>query len=217
LFFQLLKLYPDVYRNNFDKRRVHCPTLKTVVMKFLQNFFAVLIIGLFSFSSCNKRPNEIKTCDNYLTTVIYILTPIDGGDIIELKFNDPDGDGGVEPTIATGNLVKNTVYNGTISILFEYESFVDDITEEIAEEGRYHQFFYIPSETELLIEYTDFDLDGYPIGIATKITTGDIGRGSLTITLQHEPNKTADGVSSGDIESSEGETDIEVIFPITIQ
>ncbi|HBK71516.1 MAG TPA: type 1 periplasmic binding fold superfamily protein, partial [Flavobacteriaceae bacterium] len=35
--------------------------------------------------------------------------------------------------------------------------------------------------------------------------------------LRHEPNKSASGVSDGDITNAGGETDIEVIFNITVQ
>ena len=40
---------------------------------------------------------------------------------------------------------------------------------------------------------------------------------SYTITLRHEPAKTATGVSGGDITNAGGETDIEVVFDVTVE
>ena len=69
----------------------------------------------------------------------------------------------------------------------------------------------------MTFEYTDADDNGNPIGILTTLTTGEVGSGNLRIVLRYGPNKNADGVFSGDITNAGGETDIEVVFPITIQ
>ena len=37
-----------------------------------------------------------------------------------------------------------------------------------------------------------------------------MGHGQFTVTLRHEPDKSAQGVSAGDITNAGGETDIEV-------
>jgi hypothetical protein len=65
--------------------------------------------------------------------------------------------------------------------------------------------------------YDDMDGSGNPIGVANTYLTGDAGSGTFTVTLRHEPNKTAAGVADGDITNAGGETDIEVEFPVTIQ
>jgi hypothetical protein len=41
--------------------------------------------------------------------------------------------------------------------------------------------------------------------------------GSLTIILRHEPDKSAPGVSEGDIANAGGETDIQLNFELIIQ
>ncbi|MFT7376933.1 MAG: hypothetical protein ACI88Z_000758, partial [Sphingobacteriales bacterium] len=56
-----------------------------------------------------------------------------------------------------------------------------------------------------------------PLGLQTTITTTDVGNGTLTVILRHEPNKSASGVANGDISNAGGETDIEVTFNITVQ
>ena len=42
-------------------------------------------------------------------------------------------------------------------------------------------------------------IDGNPVGLATSLTTGAAGSGTYTIHLEHEPEKSASGVASGDI------------------
>jgi hypothetical protein len=41
--------------------------------------------------------------------------------------------------------------------------------------------------------------------------------GNLTITLIHEPDKFAEGVSGGNIENAGGSTDAEVVFPVIVE
>jgi hypothetical protein len=116
-----------------------------------------------------------------------------------------------------GTLSANTVYTGSIELLNEAESPAEDITEEVQEEDDEHQFFFQSTISELVVSYTDQDEDGNPVGLNTSITTGAPDSGSLTLTLRHEPVKDAAGVSAGDITNAQGETDIEVTFPIDVQ
>ena len=46
--------------------------------------------------------------------------------------------------------------------------------------------------------------------------TGNSGYGAFTITLRHEPNKSGMNVNTGDITNAGGETDVQVIFDITV-
>lgn len=99
----------------------------------------------------------------------------------------------------------------------EVETPRENITTEIQEEDEEHQFFFQSNVDDLTIAYTDQDDDGNPVGLNTSLTTGEPSSGSITIILRHEPNKTASGVSSGDIANAGGETDIEVVFPIDVE
>jgi hypothetical protein len=108
-----------------------------------------------------------------------------------------------------------------LELLNELEDPAEDITLEVAEEELEHQFFYetlFPTElSDVNIAYNDLDEEGNPIGLSTVLTTGEMGSGTITVTLRHEPNKDAAGVSSGDIANAGGETDIEVTFNVEIQ
>ena len=192
-------------------------TLKSnKVNKSLLLLTLVLTISL-TFSACDKDDPEVPNEEELITTLSYSLTPTGGGTAISLSFQDLDGDGGNAPTIVGGTLTANQTYTGAIALLNESESPAEDITAEIQEEDEDHQFFFQSSISGLTVGYNDQDADGNPIGLSSTLTTGATGSGTLTITLRHEPSKSASGVSDGDIANAGGETDIEVTFPIDVQ
>ena len=188
----------------------------------------LLALGVFSMlfiTSCEKdEPDDpiIPNEQEVITTLNYTLVP-DAGEYptVVLSFRDLDGDGGNEPIISDGILVSGVTYLGSMELLNELEDTAEDITLEVAEEELEHQFFYetsFPTElSDFNIAYTDEDEEGNPIGLSTVLTTGEMGSGTITVTLRHEPNKDAAGVSSGDITNAGGETDIEVTFNVEIQ
>ncbi len=91
-----------------------------------------------------------------------------------------------------------------------------NLTGEILSEGDKHQFFFNSTITGLTVSYDDRDSTNNPIGLSNKLHTSASGSGVLKVTLKHEPNKSAAGVSSGDMTNAGGETDAEISFPITV-
>ena len=180
---------------------------------------ASIFISLLAFISCSDDPDDpvIENEEEVITTLTYTLTPAEGGSAVVLSYVDLDGDGSNEPTITNGTLSAETIYSGALALLNETESPAESITEEIAEEDKDHQFFFETTVTGLTVEYTDFDGDGNPVGLSTFLTTGAAGSGNLTVTLKHEPDKSASGVSDGDMTNAGGETDISVTWAITVE
>ncbi len=172
---------------------------------------------LFLLSSCSKDDPIIPNEEEVITTLIYSLTPDSGGAVVELKFVDLDGEGGDAPVITTADLNSNTSYTGSVRLLNEQLSPAENITAEIQEEDEDHQFFYQSTVAGMIISYDDVDGNNQPVGISTMLQTGDAGSGMLTITLRHEPNKSASGVVISDPSNAGGETDIEIRFPINVQ
>ena len=166
--------------------------------------------------SCDKSDPVIPNEEELITTVTYTLTS-STGEKVELNFKDLDGDGGQAPVITTGKLKPNTTYTGELKLLNETESPAENITLEIEEEALEHQFFFQVSGANATVTYKDQDTGGNPLGLRSEVKTGAVSTGQLTITLRHEPNKTASGVSQGNIANAGGETDIEVTFPLTIE
>ena len=177
----------------------------------------LLTAVLLLITSCSKDDPEVPNEEEIITTLNYVLTPTSGGIPVSMTFQDLDGDGGNPPSITGGTLATNTTYNGTLTLLNETATPVEDITEEIEEEGVEHQFFFSSSLATLSVNYNDVDMNNNPVGLTTVVQTGAPVTGDLTITLRHEPNKNAAGVISGDITNAGGETDIEVTFPISVQ
>ncbi|HHB78652.1 MAG TPA: hypothetical protein ENK85_05410 [Saprospiraceae bacterium] len=187
-------------------------------MSNFKAFLATFVVATLLITSCKKDkdpviPNE----EEVITTLKYTLTPAGGGTPVVLSFQDLDGDGGNAPVITGGTLEANQTYTGDMVLLNEQENPVDNITEEIHEENKDHQFFFQTTIPGIKVSYTDSDADGHPVGLQTTLKTGDAGSGMLKITLRHQPDKSATGVPQGEITNAGGETDIEVEFDVTVQ
>lgn len=187
-------------------------------MKKSYFFYILILFHSILLSNCGKSDPEIPNEEELITTLKYTLTPAAGGNPVIFSFKDLDGDGGNAPVIATGILAANTSYLGNLELLNELTQPVTNITEEIRTEGTAHQFFFRLSGGLIsTIQYDDSDTDGRPLGIKTKLSTSSVSAGSLTITLRHEPDKSAQGVANGDITNAGGETDIEITFNVQVQ
>lgn len=185
------------------------------------NIFQVLLAALFIFSLSNcgdDEPVEPPIPEELITTVNVRFAPTTGT-AVTMKFYDADGeDGPTNPVITGGTLKSNTEYAVSMELLNESETPAEDVTEEIEELDKEHQFFFqVSSALNLTHSYSDQDGDGNPVGISSTMTTGAASTGKLTVTLRHEPNKSASGVSGGDITNAAGETDIEVAFDVVIE
>lgn len=180
--------------------------------------YALSLAGIASIAfSCEKDP-VIPNQEELITTLIYTLTPLAGGQPVMLTFRDLDGDGGDPPVITSDNLQSNTQYAGVVTLLNESVQPAEKISEEILDEATDHQFFYEFYDNALAsATYADMDSLGYPLGLETVVSTGDPSQGKLRITLRHLPEKDQPGVDNGQITNAGGDTDIEVIFDIRIQ
>ncbi len=187
-------------------------------MKYIK-IICLFFLGSTILFGCKKEkktviPNE----EELITTLRYNLVPSGGGATVQFTFTDLDGDGGNAPAVVGGTLMANTTYNGSIELLNETETPAEDITLEVQEEDEEHQFFFESLDgLAATMNYADQDGNGQPLGLKSTLVTSGASSGKVRIILRHEPNKTAQGVSGGDITNAGGETDIEVEFPVTIQ
>ena len=176
-------------------------------------FNLILFISLVAVG-CNSEDPFISNEDELITTVIYTLTPVAGGDPVVFSFQDLDGEGSTPPVIINGTLNANTVYNGELSLLNETTTPPEDIGAEVGEESEDHQFFFA-HEGSLAINvlYADTDTNGDPLGLLTTLETGVASAGELVITLKHLPKKP----NNGTLADAGGVSDVEVVFSVTIQ
>lgn len=186
----------------------------------MKNFklLAIALIAVSTFTACDKDDDEIILPVNeeeLITTVKLTLTG--GGQVVTLTSKDLDGDGPNAPVVTvSNNLAANTTYTGQVEFLNELESPAEDITTEVEEEGADHQIFYQTLAALGTFAYTDVDANGKPIGLTFTYTTSNAASGDLTVTLRHLPNKSAAGVSAGNIANAGGSTDAEVVFPVVV-
>lgn len=175
-------------------------------------FLSVLIT-----TSCSNDDNPPVNEEELITTVAVTFTG--GGQTITFTSRDLDGNGPNDPVITqtVGNLQNGVTYTGSVSFLNELENPAEDITEEVAEEAEDHQVFYQITNNLGTFAYTDLDADAKPIGLTFNFTANNSGTGDLVVTLKHLPNKSANGVASGDITNAGGETDATVTFPLIVQ
>ena len=192
-------------------------------MKNLKQLSLILLASIV-FTACSNdddgsnNPVPVNE-EEVITTLTATLTPVGGGADITLQKQDLDGDG-PDPAVVTvsSTLAINTTYNVSLILLNETESPAENINEEIEEEDEDHQFFYQASNNVATFAYVDFDANGNPVGLQFTLTTTDVAaNGNITVTLRHEPSKTATGVSGGDIANAGGETDIQAVFPVVVQ
>ena len=176
---------------------------------------ALLVIPVIFSTSCSNDDAPVNE-EEVITTVTTTL--VGGGQTITLTSRDLDGDGPNAPVITvSGNLTAGTTYTGSTTFLNELESPAEDITVEVEEEGADHQVFYQLPSSIGTVPYTDTDANGRPIGLNFTLVAGTSGStGTLTVTLRHLPNKTASGVSGGDITNAGGNTDAAVSFSVAV-
>ncbi|HMZ49884.1 MAG TPA: type 1 periplasmic binding fold superfamily protein, partial [Flavobacteriales bacterium] len=155
--------------------------------------------------------------EELITTLRLHFHSVGGAEHKHMEFTDLDGSGGNAPVIHGDTLSADSVYHVHVEVLNESGSPAEDITQEIEAESDVHQFFYQVSGASATVAYDDADANGHPIGLETVWTVGAASNGTVVVTLRHQPDKTASGVSSGDITYAGGETDIEVSFPLVIE
>ncbi len=191
--------------------------------------FKLFLIGFtaIAFAACSgdddDNPTPPVSDEEVITTLRLTFTDPEG--IIApqtFTYSDPDGPGGNAPVVDVIS-VQPLAYVVTIEVLDESNpNDVEDITEEIEEEDDEHQFFFVTNGSAsdvLTITYADTDGNGNPVGLRTfwNVTDATEGAGSVTITLLHELNKTAEGIAIDNPSVAGGETDIEVQFQFVAQ
>lgn len=198
--------------------------MKTIQKSKQFKFYALALVAAFTFSSCSSDdgdPAPPVNEEELITTITAIYIPVGGGTAVTLQYKDLDGEGANAPVITvSGPFAKNKTYNGTVTFKNELANPAEDITPEILEEGNEHQIFYQATGSLNAFTYgtaaSNFDTNGKPIGLQSVFATTEAASGTLTITLRHEPNKSAANVANGDITNATGSTDAEVSFSISV-
>jgi hypothetical protein len=187
-------------------------------MNNLRNKIYVAIVAtstIISLTQCKPHSDE----QELITTVQLNLTtsPL-SSKVYTIQFKDTDGEGGNAPVVTGDTLLADSTYTANVRFLNQSVSPEEDITAEINKEAEEHQVFYqLSAGSDATVTYDDQDANSKPIGVKTKIKTGKAGTNTIKITLRHQPNKDASGVSGGSIANAGGETDVEVSLPFVVK
>ena len=195
------------------------------------------LLALFQ-GGCGDDPVDLPDDGNeeeVITTVTLTFTPVGGGDSIVATFDDPDGDGGDEPTLDDVALELGTTYNLQVDFENRLEDPAENITEEIADESDEHQLFFTggavagpasDAETAFLAHaYADKDVNDLPVGLENTLTATDVGTGDFVVTLRHLPPENdqpvkveglEDMVKTDGFAAIGGDTDVQVNFEVTV-
>ena len=173
-----------------------------------------LLLAAGLLTSCNNDDEGDAPVNEseLITTVTLTMQEAGTANTVTATFRDPDGEGGNAPAQFDEIVLKpNTVYNTSVILLDESKTPPGNVTEEIEEEAKDHQFFYTPTTgLTISVAYADVDTNNIPFGLKTKFTTGAASAGQLKVTLKHQP-----GIKNNNI--APGETDVEIDFTAKVQ
>ena len=173
---------------------------------------------------------DAPACENeeeIITDVVLTFTPMNGGDVVTARAQDPDGEGVLPLEVIDDiELLESTEYVLTLSLTNEIEG--EDITEEIEEEDDEHMFFFEFTDglmqspagdgnadnREDEVNYQDFDDNSLPVGLETgwtTICTEEDLSGTFRIVLKHQP-----GVKSATSTIDDGSTDVDLTWTLNV-
>lgn len=187
----------------------------------MSSFRYILFISSILLSACKRDKDDVanpqKPDEQELITTIKVSFKKSPASTDSLVFvwQDPDGDGGILPVVDPIQITTEYTYL-SVRVLNESNPMnVDDISEEIYDNGFEHQLFYTTGTNYMDLSYLDMDNNGVPIGLKMGLSSlTNVSSSTLRIILKHQP-----GIKpiSGNGNPTLGSTDFDVIFPIKIQ
>jgi hypothetical protein len=193
---------------------------------YIRLFAYAAILSVTALSSCKKddgkdpsKPAENNPQEQITTVILAGHNHDDHQDMahrFSVTWEDLDGDGGNVPSIDSLILDTGIAYHVNVILIDKTKTPWDTISNEVAEEGDVHQFFYTPGASllgKLNIEKADLDDNNLPIGLEFHMTTKvqEVPlTGSLNMILSHY-----DGIPKSNTPSPE--SDIDITFPVKIK
>ena len=183
--------------------------MKMVFFRLILILSVITAVGY----SCSKGDTPAVNEEELITTLRLNLIESGTTTTKVFEFKDPDGEGGNAPSRFDPIILDaNKTYTCEIQVLNESLSPPEDITDEVMAEANDHQFYFEPIGVNINVTALNNDARGLPIGLSSTWATGAVSSGTFKVTLKHKPGTKAAGDPT-----SKGETDIEVVFPTSVQ
>lgn len=181
------------------------------------------------FSRCEVEDPVKEDTPELITRTTLTFTP-ETGDPFVVTATDPDGEGVKDITMDKPiELEAGKTYAleiGLVNELADPTSPDYDIDAEVREQSDEHLFFFgwtgnvfsDPGGDGNIdrrddgIHYDDYDANSLPLGLHTTWTAGTASTGTFRVVLKHQP-----GLKSATSTSKEGETDLDVVFDISVK
>lgn len=197
----------------------------------IRNLYILIVLAIAA-GACGDNDPKKEDVPEMITRVTLTFTPTAGSPIV-VTATDPDGEG-VQDIKTDGaiELAKSTDYTLTIELtnsLADPNDEAYDVTHEVEEEGDEHMFFFgwtgnafsepegdgnIDQRADAVDYSTSLDSGGLPLGLTTKWKSASITTegASFRVILKHQPE-----LKSQTSKSTDGETDLDVTFDLTVE
>lgn len=192
-------------------------------MKKSINKFALwaLILGSSAlFNACDDHDHDDDDHKHHEGELINAVSleftqPNDSFANFTVMWSDEDGFGGKDPVLPdTIRLMKDSLYKVKAVFYHIHDGKTEDKTYEILQEAHEHIVCYTHTSLATVvytdIQRTDKDSKNLEVGIETTWRGLLVHDGAIQLSLKHQP-----GIKNGTCNI--GETDVEVIFPISVK
>lgn len=176
----------------------------------------VLLLGIASCddSSSVEVPHDDHEHEAITSVILRVVDSADASDSASVRFVDADGEGGAAPKLPdTLRLRAGRTYMAAVRFLDESNpADIHDLNEEIGgSESDDHRILWIPSSPSLVATVVDRDSKDLLLGLAANLRAVSADKVSLRVNLRHLP-----GIKTASSGLADGETDADVLFPVSI-
>jgi hypothetical protein len=181
-------------------------------MRGLSRF--VLFIVLLGAFACKKANDPNNETEHEAVNAVDLKFFQEGVLVATFTAEDPDGDGGESPSRVDKILLKERAsYTVEVVLRNIVSGTSKDISDVIRQQGKEHEFYFIPSGVNLDVKKTDKDAYGFPLGFMSNWVVGiPKATGTIKLKLMHKPR-----IKGPADDPSKGHSDLSIDFPVEIQ
>lgn len=181
--------------------------------KLLSGFILAALVAGCEDGDVTAPPDDHEH-EAITTVLLKVANKTDASDTATVRFLDADGDGGLAPVLPGRlSLRSGATYSASLRFLDQSNpSDVHDLNEEIGGgEADDHRVFWVSKRGSVAATITDKDPGGLLLGLEADLVVSGSGADTLRVVLRHLP-----GIKTASSTITDGETDADIDFPVTI-